>query len=249
MKISVVVAAYNGEKYLKEQLDSIISELEKGDELIVSLDRSTDNSRAVLKQWLNDKYDEIVEKELIVFAGYGPGKGALANFESALSKASGDVIFLADQDDVWVSGKRSQVIRWFTDKKVMVVLHDAYICDENLDVMLPSFFSLRQVRRGVLSNLIKNSYLGCCMAIRRDVVRASLPFPKDLPMHDQWLGILGESMGRVIILKKPLLYYRRHPGTVTDFNHSNTLQMVKWRVNITYNFLTRRTLIRKMRNE
>ena len=122
--ISVCLASYNGEKYIKEQLDSILSQLNDEDELIVSDDGSTDSTPEILSSYS--------EQFPILRIVKGPGKGVIKNFEYAISLAKGELIFLSDQDDIWCSSKVSRVKEAFSSsgKNCMLVLHDAEICLE-----------------------------------------------------------------------------------------------------------------------
>ncbi len=218
MSISVAMAVYNGQAYLKEQMDSILSQLESDDEIIVSLDPSTDESREILEAY-HDSRIRIFD---------GDGTGVIDNFENAISHCSNDFIFLSDQDDVWLPNKREMVLSCF-DQGVQVVLHDARIVDADLRVIEPSFFEVRHTRLGIKENLIKNTYIGCCMAFRKSLVKDILPFPKPLPMHDQWIGLVGEQVGRNVLCNEPLLLYRRHDKNVTEASHASVSQMVRWR--------------------
>lgn len=106
--ISVCVATYNGEKYLQEQLDSILIQLAPDDELIISDDFSTDKTRSILDSYRADPRIKLLE---------GPQKGIIKNFEHAINQASGDLIFLADQDDVWLPDKVADTKAKFDEKK------------------------------------------------------------------------------------------------------------------------------------
>lgn len=219
MAVSVVMAVYNGEKYLKEQLDSIVCQLSFEDELIVSLDPSNDHSKEIIEQYTNIKLVD------------GPGKGVIKNFENGLKYVKNEYIFLTDQDDVWMKDKVSKVLSQF-DKDTMIVMHDAIVVDENKKEIASSYFDMRNVRLGIKENLLKNSYIGCCMCLRKEVVDKALPFPKPLPMHDQYLGLTGELMGQNKLFKEPLILYRRHGENVSSQSHASFKQMLTWRMEI-----------------
>lgn len=219
--VSVAMAVYNGEKYLKQQLDSILPQLTDYDEIVVSLDPSKDNSKCIL--------DSYQDKRIQVFDG--PGKGVIANFENAIQRTKNEIIFLCDQDDVWNSKKVNKVLSVF-NQNVNVVMHDAKIVDENLEVIEDSYFTFRKSKLGILHNILKNSYIGCCMAFRKELKPFILPFPNNLPMHDQWIGLVGEIKGKNVLLKDKLMLYRRHQDNVSNIEHSNLSQMIKWRISI-----------------
>lgn len=235
MAVSVVMAVYNGEKYLKEQLDSIVSQLSFEDELIVSLDPSLDRSKEIILQYKNIKLVE------------GPGLGVIKNFENGLKYATNDFVFLADQDDVWMKDKVKKVVDSF-ETDTMIVMHDAIVVDENKNELEPSFFEKRNVRLGIKENLLKNSYIGCCMCLRKEVIEKALPFPDKLPMHDQYLGLVGELIGKNKLYKEPLILYRRHSENVSCQTHSNVLQMLKWRFEILKAFKFVKLRVNKTKN-
>lgn len=225
MKISVAMAVYNGEKYVKEQLDSILCQLDGEDEVCISVDPSTDDSYRMLVK--------LSEQEPRIKVGMGLGQGVKKNFEQAIKMCTGDIIFLSDQDDVWKDDKVIRVLECFADEEAMLVLHDVTVMNENLTrTIMESFFAYRECKPGILNNVIKNSYMGCAMAFRKELVPYILPIPASVPMHDQWIGLVAEKKGKVIFLPKQLLKYRRHNDNATDLTHSDAGNMLKWRTQI-----------------
>lgn len=216
--VSVAMAVCNGEKYLREQIDSVLKQLRDEDELIISLDPSSDKSEEILNSY----------KDQRIKIYFGVGEGVVKNFENAIKQTRNEIIFLCDQDDVWLENKVEIVLKSFEDN-INVVMHDAYITNENLKIKHMSFFSFRKTRTGVLKNILKNSYIGCCMAFKSDLKPYILPFPKNIPMHDQWIGIIGEKRGKNKLVKQPLLLYRRHKNNSSGDKHSSLIQMIKWR--------------------
>jgi glycosyltransferase involved in cell wall biosynthesis len=202
--ISVCIASYNGEKYIKQQLDSILSQLKKGDEVVISDDSSNDNTIEIIKSY-KDKRIKLLENCSF--------KSPIFNLENALKEAKGDYIFLADQDDIWLSYKISHTIEKL--KIFDLVVCNGSIVDQDKNVIHPSYFEWKGSRPGFLKNLAKNSYLGCSMAFNRKILNKVLPFPKHIIMHDLWIGLIGEVVGRVHFIEEPLFCYRRHEGNYT----------------------------------
>lgn len=220
--VSVVLAAYKGEKYIKAQVESILSQLSEGDELIISDDFPQGETRAAL--------DSIISSDSRVRYIEGPGRGLIKNFEHAIKHAKGDFIFLSDQDDVWLEGKVSAVLKEFSDGAV-AVMHDAIITDSQLNPTEDRAFALNSAKTGIVKNIIKNSYQGSCMAFRRELTEHILPFPDKIPMHDQWIGLIGEKHGKVSLINHPYILYRRHSEAVSG-GGSSILQKIRWRMNI-----------------
>jgi len=203
-KISVCMASFNGERFIAQQISSILCQLGCNDELIVSDDGSTDTTCTILKS-LNDSRIHLL---------HNPHPGSPArNFEYALQHAQGEYVFLADQDDVWFRHKVEVVIRLLQTSEVVVT--DCTMIDSDGRQLTPSFFQHHNSRSGFLSNLIKNSYLGCCMAFRRSFLNKVLPIPPHAAMHDIWFGILAEWYGCSCFHPEPLMAYRRHDAALS----------------------------------
>ena len=204
MKISVCIATYNGKKYLREQLDSILSQLKGGDEIIISDDSSKDNTLEIIASYQDERIKVLPHQKF-----HSP----IFNFENALRYATGDYIFLSDQDDIWLPDKVKQM------KAILetcdLVVSDCKVVDKDLHVMDESFFAERKSGRGFWKNLYRNSYLGCCMAFRREVLNYVLPFPRKIAMHDIWIGLSVELHGKVAFIPEPLMLYRRHGENVS----------------------------------
>lgn len=225
MKISVAMAVYNGEKYVKEQLDSILYQLDGEDEVCISVDPSTDDSYRMLVK--------MSETEPRIRVNLGLGAGVKKNFEQAIKMCTGDIIFLSDQDDVWKEDKVIKVLECFADADAMLVLHDANVVNENMSrTIIESFFAYKECKPGIINNIMKNSYMGCCMAFRKELVPFIIPIPENVPMHDQWIGLVAEKKGKVIFLPKQLIKYRRHDDNATSLKHSDAGNMLKWRTQI-----------------
>jgi hypothetical protein len=89
------------------------------------------------------------------------------------------------------------------------------VVDEDLNILYPSFFQLRRSGAGTLKNVWKNTYLGCCMAFRKELLHTCLPIPKNMPMHDMWLGLVAEASGNVLFIDEKLSLYRRHQSAAS----------------------------------
>lgn len=223
MKISVALAAYKGEKYIAEQLDSILSQLGENDEIIVSDDYPQGKTREIVTNYQSrDKRIRYIE---------GKGEGVVKNFENAMKACTGDVIFLSDQDDVWMPDKVESIMKEFQNGADLV-LHDAAVTDAALNITEPSFFAVHGSNASFSRNLLRNSFVGCCMAFGRQTMLDSLPLPKELAMHDWWIALVALKKKRnVVLLKKTLIKWRRHSETVTG-GKTGLWQKISWRVNM-----------------
>ena len=218
--ISVCVPTFNGAPYIAAQLASILRSPRVG-EVLVSDDGSTDGTLDVLRA-IGDARVQVVD---------GPRRGLIRNYEVLLARARGEFVFLADQDDIWLPEKVDTMVAH--QENADLVVSDCTVTDADLVVVHPSFFALRRSGPGLLRNLLRNSYLGCCMAIRRDLLRHALPFPERLPMHDWWLGLVGEAFGTVAFIPEKLVLYRRHGANMST---TASPSQATWAVRLRWRF-------------
>lgn len=238
VRISVALASYNGGRFIREQMDSVLQNLSPCDEVVVSDDGSIDDTLSILSEYRGGEIPVTVVK--------GPGQGIKQNIGNALRFCKGRYIFLADQDDVWTSGKVKAVMNVLGKDGCMLVCHDAKVMNASLSAVLEeSFFAFRGSKPGFLNNLLKNRYMGCCMAFDRRLLSLALPIPERVEMHDQWIGMLSDlTGGKSRFLSERLLLYRRHDANVSDFGHGTLAQMAARRARLLFS-LFQRLLCRK----
>lgn len=199
MSISVSIATFNGERFIQEQMMSVLPQLSEDDEVVVSDDGSTDETIAILESFHDPR--------IRIFVNEGK-HGFIWNFENALTKAKGDVIFLCDQDDIWKPDKVKVVLLALKDHDI--VLHDAEIIDKNGVKTGILYSDGLHKREGFWSNLWKTRWLGCCMAFRRNVLEYALPFPRHIVGHDGWISAVGLAKFDYYYIPDVLMCYRRH---------------------------------------
>ena len=215
-KISVCMATYNGEKYIYEQLASILSQLGGQDEVIVSDNGSTDKTLEIVKDF-NDSRIHIIH--------FGAKKGPIWNFENALGHATGDFIFLADQDDIWESDRIEQAIPQL-GKHILTVCNCKIINASGDVSQEATFFDLKKSGPGILKNFVSNTFLGCCLGFKKDLLPKILPFPKDIPMHDWWIGLCASKYGETYFIEKPGISYRRHGQNASSASEKSQSDVV-----------------------
>lgn len=197
VRVSVCMATFNGARFVEAQVESILRELRPGDELVVSDDGSTDATVDKVRSFSDARVRILAASRL----------GVAPNFEHALRHAAGDYIFLSDQDDVWLPGKLEVMCEALANN--VLAVSNCKLVDAELRVMNESYFDLVQSGPGFLRNLFRNTYLGCCMAFRRELLDLALPIPRGVA-HDYWIGMVGELLERPAFVPGPLLLYRRH---------------------------------------
>ena len=223
MTVSVAMAVYNGEKYLEQQVRSIADQLTADDELIISYNRSIDSTKAILEQ--------LAEEYSCIHCVLCEKKGVLSNFENAIARCTKEIIFLSDQDDLWTNDKVKTVVEAMKESNAVVAMHDCVYTDSDLNESGNTLFRDRNVRTGYWKNLIRNGYQGSCMAFRRELCEVILPFPEDIAMHDQWIGMLGKKCGNAVLIDQVLMKYRRH-ADVSSTDHVPYIQKLIWMKNM-----------------
>lgn len=202
------MATYNGEEFVFEQIKSILVQLSPDDELIISDDSSMDNTVKIIQSVKDHRVKLLTTNKF---------RDPIKNFQHTLNFAAGEYIFLSDQDDVWLEGKYTEMLNLL--KQYSLVVSDSMITDEQLNILYPSFFTYFNSGKGILKNMIKSSYYGSCMAFRKEILNAALPFPDTKEIgHDLWIGLVAEMLGTVYFYPKPLLLYRRHKAAFTPVN-------------------------------
>lgn len=246
--ISVCIPTYNGSEYIYQQVSSILVQLDSNDEIIISDDESTDNTLDILHSFNDNRIKIFSHKDS--YKSKFKFNQVTRNMQNALLNASGDIIFFADQDDIWVENK-VKICKKALESNHMI-LHDCIVVNNNNQQLYPSYFDLIGSKSGILKNMIKNSYLGCCMAMKKSVLETALPFPeKEIP-HDIWIGLIAEKFGKVSFLNEKLVRYRRHGNNLSASGgkNSNTfLFKLKYRFVILQEFLKKVRQIKSTHDE
>ena len=140
------------------------------------------------------------------------------NFENALMHASGDIILLADQDDIWLSQK----LRTFKSelKNCDLISSDAYLIEPQGQRIGQKFYGELTPITNLARKIIKIRYHGCTMAFKRELLEIALPFPSEMPIHDGWLGLLAELTGTVNHIPTALTEYRIHQSNTSNTKNS-----------------------------
>jgi glycosyltransferase involved in cell wall biosynthesis len=219
--LSVCMAAYNGARFIREQADSVLWQLGPDDELIVADDASQDETVRIL-EGLRDARVRVLRHQ--------QNAGVKRAFENALQHATGEIIFLCDQDDVWREDKVERVLAVFANSPATtLVLTNAELIDGQGRPLGQMLHMGGHVPLGVAANLLKNRYQGSTMAFRREILEAALPFPEGIPMHDSWIGMVNALVGRAAYLPQCLIYYRRHESNATSRRHGPIHRMIAQR--------------------
>ena len=201
MKISIAMATYNGAKYIEEQLQSFVDQTRQPDELIITDDCSTDQTEAIIREFAKNA------PFTVEFYRNEKNLGYCGNFNAALMRTTGDLVFLSDQDDVWFPGKIEHMVSAAErNPQAMMLINDAVISDAELHVFSDTKY--QRIRKAGLKD--ESFVMGCCCAFRSHFLAWALPIPPTYPGHDNWLVGLADIIQAKIIVDKPLQFYRRH---------------------------------------
>jgi len=213
MKISVCMATYNGEQFVKEQIESILNQTHKPDEIIISDDASRDKTQEILIEY-QKRYPDLIKVIL-----NKDNVGFVKNFERALLASSGDLVALSDQDDVWLPEKLQEEYSILEkNSNVGLTFSDLKIVDENLNEIEKSMWKfykwqLNGYIKGAKffeSILKSNRVTGCTIMIRRQILNDLIPFDSRIYFHDYWLALGASLLSDVFAINKQLVLYRQH---------------------------------------
>lgn len=211
--LSVCLAMYNGGEFLREQIDSILAEIGPADELLVFDDGSKDDSVALVRS--------IGDHRIKVFIN-ATNLGTVRSFERALTLAKNDVIFLADQDDVWVPGRVKSMLAALEATNAAVVSGGSLYIDRHGNRIevddIPTIAPGRSAHHAaniweIFSGKI--GYFGCAMAVRRDFLPTIVPFPPHVESHDLWIAMASNLAGRNVHVDEAVLYRRIHGSNLS----------------------------------
>lgn len=215
--ISIGMTTYNGEKYLREQIDSILQQTFDDFELIICDDCSTDNTKQILQEYAEkDKRIKLHfnEKNL----------GFKKNFEKAISFCTREYIALTDQDDIWLPNHLQDLIDNIKDKSMIsgnAIMVDSNNCE--LGMMLnevDKFYNLPEDNK-ILYHimLLHNSFQGSASLLQKDFLKNVLPIPEKIKYHDAWFAACACFENGLDYIKEPILRYRQHGNNISGGNH------------------------------
>lgn len=231
MTVDILLAVYNGSKFIKFQLDSILKQTYTDWRLLIQDDCSTDNTVEILQAYVQ-KYPDKME-----FYQNSTNTGsAAANFFRLLKRSNADYVMACDQDDVWLPDKikltfnKMQKLEQQLPPKTPVLVHtDLKPVDSELHELSPSMFRSQNLdfRRDKLNYLLaQNMITGCTMMVNRALLDLCADFPSQAIMHDWWLGLLASAFGAIGFIDQPTLLYRQHTANQVGAKDVNNIAYI-----------------------
>lgn len=210
-KVDILLATYNGERYLAEQLDSILNQTYKDFNLIISDDNSKDSTVRILEDYAK-------KDSRITFFKQSKNLGVISNFEFLLSKVKSKYFMFSDQDDIWNEDKIEKSLKKIEETNSDIVFTDLMVVDDKLNVLFESYWSLKGFKEKILKYnrfeaLYLNNYVtGCTMLMKKEVISKALPLPKKSKyvLHDYWIVLITSQSGKVEFLNEATIKYRQH---------------------------------------
>ncbi|MFM2606149.1 glycosyltransferase family 2 protein [Vibrio chagasii] len=225
-KVDIVIASYNGELYIKKQIESIFSNTlfnECVNKVIISDDNSSDNTVSIVEGFSDER--------LILVENHG-GKGVINNFQNALCLTESKYVILSDQDDLWTKDKIEVLLNGIksTESNDMPCLFfsDLIVIDEIGNIICDSFWEYQGLDPNLIHNkadlIFQNVSPGCAMIVNRELLNLSLPFPKEIAMHDWWLLLVANTFGKVGFTYSATTLYRQHTSNVVGATGSTVIE-------------------------
>lgn len=232
--ISVCMATYNGERFIKEQIDSILPQLSQDDELIISDDGSTDKTLEIIASYKDERIKLFHHNK--TGNKYYPSLKvcySTSNFENALNQSKGEYIFLSDQDDIWEKNKVVESLELL--KKYDCVFHNFSEIDDAGNLINEKFYKKNPLSFNPLKDIVQLNIWGCCICFNREILNLSLPIPEKVPQHDTWIGLVAEKNGTCFWNDEALIRHRIYAGN-TSFagkkSENPFLLKIRYRLNI-----------------
>ena len=213
--VDILMATYNGEKYIKNQIESILNQTYKDWILYIRDDGSKDNTKEIIKNFSNEYPNKIVFIE-----DEKRGLGAKSNFAELLKYSKSEYCMFCDQDDVWLDSKIDKTLLKMKEsekqygKSTPILLHtDLLVVNDNLEVISKSFFKYQNLNPNLTSInylLVQNNVTGCTMMINNSLKKLSIDIPGECIMHDWWIALVASAKGKIIFLNESTIKYRQH---------------------------------------
>lgn len=211
-KSSICIATYNGEQYIREQLKSILHQINDDDEIIVVDDCSNDNTVNIVRS-MNDPRISIYINEV--------NKGHVFSFEKTISLAKNEIIFMSDQDDIWLENRYQLLKDTLIENEVLLVSSNSKFIDAKGDELYMKLISLRKKDSSIFFSNILNiflgraGYYGCCMVFNGDLKKNILPFPSYIESHDLWIAMVANFKKSNLHLDENTLARRIHGSNLS----------------------------------
>lgn len=218
--ITICLATYNGEKYVEQQLESLLSQTFEDFKILVRDDGSDDKTQELLKKYAK-KYPDKIE----VMQDTQGRLGSAQSFMRILEQVQTSYVMFCDQDDVWIKNKIEVTLKKMHELEKsysfdvpLLVFTDMKVVDRELNILNESFWNYQKLDPNIAYDwkklLAQNVIAGCTIMINLPAKKVSLPYKFDEMFHDHWLGVQVAKHGKIAYIDTPTLLYRQHDTNV-----------------------------------
>jgi rhamnosyltransferase len=223
--VAILLSTYNGEKYLANQLSSILDQSYSDFKLYIVDDGSADNTNSIIDEFI------AIDQRVVKLHKESKHDGPCISFMWLLGQIDADFYFFCDQDDAWMSDKikKSMVLaEQYSTTKPLLIHSDLKIVDESMQILHESYWAFNGTKRSEFCSFdfhcAYNNIPGCSMLINKISRNLSLPIPKTAKMHDAWISlVVSFHKGNIIAVDEPLLFYRQHANNTIGARNSRSL--------------------------
>lgn len=234
-RVDILLATYNGEKYLKEQLESILTQTHQNFCILIRDDLSSDSTPKIIETYVKahpDKIRLIPSKENL---------GVKCNFSALMEASQASYVMFADQDDCWMQDKIAKTLDTMKSAELkygimtpLLVHSDLIVTDESMQQIAPSFWAHTNIQphsfSGLNRFLTQNMVTGCTMMLNKSLRQLAYPIPQDSPMHDWWIALVASAFGKIEILNEPTILYRQHASNTLGAKKFGSIHHIKERL-------------------
>lgn len=233
--VTILLATYNGEKYLEELINSLINQTYKDIKIIIRDDGSTDLTNVIINNYY-EIYPDIIE----ICPTTVPTGSAAGNFFKMLEQYRDDYLMFCDQDDVWLPDKIEKTLykmknaenKYGADTPLLVHT-DLFVTDADLNKISNSFVKYQKLspeRTGLNELLMQNNITGCTVMLNRALQEKLFVLPYKCAMHDWWIGIVAAAFGKIEYLNSPTILYRQHTDNEVGAKNANNISYLIYKL-------------------
>lgn len=230
--IDILMATYNGEKYIVKQIESIINQTYTNWTLYIRDDGSSDNTVSIIKN-----FEKQYPNKIILIRDNKKGLGAKDNFAELMRYSKQDYCMFSDQDDIWITSKIEKTFevmkkaeKKYTNATPILVHTDLKVVDSNLNIINNSFWNYQNLNpksKDINSLLVQNNVTGCTMMINKSLLNLSKDIPNNSIMHDWWIALVASCFGKIEILNEATILYRQHGNNEVGAQEYKSLDFIK----------------------
>lgn len=234
--VDILMATYNGSKYLSEQINSIVNQTYKNWMLYIRDDGSDDDTLNIIKEF-SDKYPD----KIILIEDNKSGLGAKNNFAELLLYSKNKYCMFCDQDDIWLNNKIEISINnmisaenLYGNRTPILVHTNLKVVDENLKILDNSYWKFQGLNgsnRKINKLMVENNITGCTMIINKALKEKIVNIPKYAIMHDWWIGLIASTLGKIVPIQESTILYRQHGNNEVGAKNINSIELLISKLN------------------